>query len=242
MHKSAEWYERVLNSLRDLVLVKGLKSNILWANKAFLTYYGMTPEQLQEKIDGPQSDPDDTLLYIRDDQSVVESGQDLLIESEDVTDLSGKTRSFCTIKSPIFENGRVISTVGISRLIDDEIVPKRSLSHHDSKVFASPLRMLTQGFPIPMCLLDLKMRPLNCSDTWISTFGPLPTQDTENFSDVYPKLSVLRESIRKAMEAEETQKKEISVFSGFAESAFIMQVRSWKFPDGSLGGGYHRRL
>ena len=108
---SAEWYQQVLNALRDLVLVKGARSKLLWANKAFLDYYGMTEEDLYQIVDAPHSDPDDTLQYVIDDQKVFDLRDHYNIPSEAVTDALGKVRRFHTIKSPILEEGQVIRTV-----------------------------------------------------------------------------------------------------------------------------------
>ena len=43
--------ETLLNLIPDLVLVKGPESHILWANKAFLEYYGMSNETLHGLIE-----------------------------------------------------------------------------------------------------------------------------------------------------------------------------------------------
>ena len=46
-----EVYRQILDAIADMVLVKGAESHILWANKSFLDYYGMSNEQLYELID-----------------------------------------------------------------------------------------------------------------------------------------------------------------------------------------------
>ena len=67
---SAAWFASALDAMDDLVLVKGPRSRLLWANRAFRDYYGMTNDELHSLIDGEQSDPDDTLQYVRDDRRV----------------------------------------------------------------------------------------------------------------------------------------------------------------------------
>ena len=59
-----DWYRAILDAMDDLVLVKGPKSKLLWANKAFLTHYGMSEAKLLDIVDGDHSDPDDTLQYL----------------------------------------------------------------------------------------------------------------------------------------------------------------------------------
>ena len=50
-----EVYRQILDAIADMVLVKGAQSRILWANKAFRDYYGMTNEQLRDLIDALHS-------------------------------------------------------------------------------------------------------------------------------------------------------------------------------------------
>ena len=54
-----------------MVLVKGEGSHILWANRAFRDYYGMTNEQLRDIIDAPFNEVDYTAQYMRDDRRVL---------------------------------------------------------------------------------------------------------------------------------------------------------------------------
>ena len=115
-------YQQILDAIPDLVLVKGPKSRILWANKAFRDYYGMTNEQLRDLIDSPLVEPDMTQSYIRDDAKVFETGQLLDIPSEPVKRHDGVVRRFHTVKSPIKgPDGQVVMTIGISRDIEDRL-------------------------------------------------------------------------------------------------------------------------
>lgn len=112
--------ERLLNLLSDLVLVKGPQSHIVWANKAFQEYYGMTNEALQGMIDSPITEPDQTLQYIKDDEYVFTTGKTLDIKEEPVTRHDGVIRYFNTIKSAMRdESGNVVMTIGISRDITE---------------------------------------------------------------------------------------------------------------------------
>lgn len=108
--------ETLLNLIPDLVLVKGPQSHILWANKAFQEYYGMSNEKLQGLIDSPITKPDITQQYVKDDEYVFTTGKTLDIPSEPVTRFDGEIRYFNTIKSAVRDaNGNVIMTIGISR-------------------------------------------------------------------------------------------------------------------------------
>jgi PAS domain S-box-containing protein len=113
---TAEQYEQILNSIPDLILVKGPKSRLLWSNRAFLDFYGMTNEQLKGILDAPFNDPDYTQQYVKDDAWVFENGKALDIPCEPVTRHDGRIFYFHTVKSPIFDaSGKVVMTVGLSR-------------------------------------------------------------------------------------------------------------------------------
>jgi PAS domain S-box-containing protein len=120
LRENEKTYQQILDAITDMVLVKGAKSRIIWANKAFRDYYGMSAEQLQDMIDAPFNEPDNTLQYIKDDAYVFKTGQTLEIPQEPVTRYDGEVRMFNTIKSAIRnEQGQVVMTVGVSRDISD---------------------------------------------------------------------------------------------------------------------------
>ncbi|MBE8986737.1 PAS domain-containing sensor histidine kinase [Nostoc sp. LEGE 12450] len=120
LRENEKTYQQILDAITDMVLVKGAKSRIIWANKAFRDYYGMSESQLQNMIDAPFSEADHTLQYIKDDTYVFESGQTLEIPQEPVTRYNGEVRLFHTIKSAIRnELGQVIMTVGVARDISE---------------------------------------------------------------------------------------------------------------------------
>jgi len=115
-----EMYRQILDAIPDLVLVKGPKSHIRWANKAFREYYGMTNNQLADILDSPVNEPDYTQQYIKDDAHVFETGQVLDIPKEPVTRHDGVVRYFHTVKAPILNgDGKVVLTVGVSRDMTD---------------------------------------------------------------------------------------------------------------------------
>ena len=120
LKKSEQQYHQILDSIADLILVKNLHAEYVWANKAFKDFYGMTLGQLQGIIDAPHNKPEYTKQYIKDDAYVVKTKRTLIIPEEKALRYDGKERSFATIKSPIFdEHGNVIMTVGVSRDITE---------------------------------------------------------------------------------------------------------------------------
>jgi PAS domain S-box-containing protein len=131
-------YQQILDAIPDFILCKGSQSRIIYANKAFRDYYGMTMEQLQGIIDSPIVNPDYTQQYVKDDAYVFNTGQTLSIE-EPVVRYDGEERLFSTVKSAIRDgNGQVIQTVGLSRDITErklaEVALRKSEAQYRAKV------------------------------------------------------------------------------------------------------------
>lgn len=138
---SEKKYQQILDSITDLLLVKGEKSRIFWANRAFRDYYNMTNEQLEDLIDASFNDPDYTLQYIKDDAYVFETGNTLEIE-EPVTRYDGEIRLFSTIKSAIRnEDGKTILTVGVSRDVTDRKAAEERLRHSEQQTQEKALKL-----------------------------------------------------------------------------------------------------
>ena len=233
------WFKAVLDSMSDMVLVKGTKSQLLWANKAFRTYYGMSEAELVDIIDAKHSDPDDTLQYVIDDQIVFETRKHLDVPQEAVTDSKGHVRLFHTVKSPIFhaENEDVSSIVGVSRLIDNADIQKREVEHQEAKAFVAPLHSVTRSFPNPMLMVDIKNRIINSSPLWNSTFGSIETSANTFFDDVYTQLDCLGDKIRECLAQRKDQSVTISLDEGRSSpQVFSIRVSPWGFSDGGLGG------
>ena len=120
LRESEQKYHQILDSIADMVLVKGPQSKIVWANQSFRDYYGMTEEELQGIVDAPFADPDNTRPYIKDDAFVFETGQTLQISEEPATRYDSEVRLFSTVKTPIRnEDGQIVMTVGVSRDMTD---------------------------------------------------------------------------------------------------------------------------
>ena len=119
---------QVLDAIGDMVLVKGPGSRMVWANKAFRDFYGMTNEQLRGAVDAPFNEPDYTLQYVKDDAFVFETGRTLDIPEEHVTRHDGEVFLVHTVKSPIRDAaGNVVMTVGVFRDITNSRLVKRRL-------------------------------------------------------------------------------------------------------------------
>lgn len=126
-------YQQILDAIPDFILCKGSQSRIIYANKAFRDYYGMTMEQLQGIIDSPIVNPDYTQQYVKDDAYVFNTGQTLSIE-EPVIRYDGIERLFSTVKTAIRDaHGQVIQTVGVSRDITESKLAEVALQKSEAK-------------------------------------------------------------------------------------------------------------
>ncbi|HET9933488.1 MAG TPA: ATP-binding protein [Polyangiaceae bacterium] len=124
-------YRQILDAIADMVLVKGPGSRILWANRAFCEYYGMTNEELANIIDAPFSPRDNTARFLRDDAYVFTTKQVLDIPEEPVTRHDGLIQVFHTVKSPVLDQrGEAALTVGVSRNITERKRVKEDLARY----------------------------------------------------------------------------------------------------------------
>ncbi|MFM9265863.1 PAS domain S-box protein [Tychonema sp. BBK16] len=140
LRESEKRYHQILDSIADMVLVKGPQSKILWANQAFRDYYGMSEEELQGIVDAPFANPDHTLQYIKDDSFVFETGQTLSIPEEPAVRHDGEVRLFSTVKTPIRNEENLIAmTVGVSRDMTE-----RKLAEEAVKVSETKYRSLVE--------------------------------------------------------------------------------------------------
>jgi rsbT co-antagonist protein RsbR len=111
----AAMYLQALDGVSDMVLCKGPQAHIVYANKAFRDFYGMTQEQIQGLIDAPFAEPDYTQQYIKDDTAVFTTGQTLTIPEEPVTRHDGEVHLFHTVKSACRDaRGQIVRTIGVS--------------------------------------------------------------------------------------------------------------------------------
>jgi PAS domain S-box-containing protein len=119
LEAQVELYASILDEIEDMVLYKGPQSHIMYANRAFREYYGMSMDELQGLIDAPFSEPDNTQQYIRDDLQVFTTGQRLEV-TEPVTRFDGTVNMFNTFKVAIRDrDGEIMGTLGISRNVSE---------------------------------------------------------------------------------------------------------------------------
>ena len=236
-HYDADWFKSALNAMHDKVLIKGTASEILWANTAFLELYGMTEDELFELVDADHSDPDDTLQYVIDDQTVVDSGQHLEIPQEIVRNSDGVGFHLHTVKSPIFEGDQVVRTVGVSRNLTIDDSPKRDFDQANAKAFVAPLKALTRSFPNPMMMVDVKARVIHTNALWDAVFGGVDITPNSYFLTAYEGFDALSQCIGDCMRTNSNQHITMSLpKEGLARHVYTVQVSPWAFENGTMGG------
>ncbi|MBX7193144.1 MAG: PAS domain S-box protein [Sandaracinaceae bacterium] len=160
-------YRQVLDAIADMVLVKGAHSRILWANKAFRDYYGMTNEELQELVDAPFNAPDNTQQYVADDRLVFTTGKTLEIPMERVTRHDGVVGLFHTVKSPIRDDdGQVRMTVGVSRNVAETVELREELLRARAQLERD--RLSAFAAQLPGFLFQLRVVGTHAQFTFVS--------------------------------------------------------------------------
>ncbi|MDY7024238.1 MAG: PAS domain-containing protein, partial [Cyanobacteriota bacterium] len=150
LRQNEQKYHQILDAISDMVLVKDPQFRMVWANKAFREYYGMSNDQLQGLIDAPFNKPDYTQQYIRDDAYVFETGKSLEVE-EPATRYDGEVHIFNTIKSVIRnEAGENILLVAACRDVSDRKAMEAQL--HENELF---LRNIYEGSGQGICVVDV---------------------------------------------------------------------------------------
>lgn len=167
LHADVAMFTQTLDYLRDMVLIKGPHSRIVYANRAFRDHYGMTQAELAGILDAAFNEPDYTQQYIKDDQHVFTTGQVLDIPEEPVTRHDGVVRLFHTVKAPLVDvTGQVVKTVGISQ----DITERKQLEgdmHQQQALLQDVLNTL----PAVIYVRGLDGRMLLVNQQWSAAVG-----------------------------------------------------------------------
>jgi len=133
LRTAEQMYRQILDSVSEMIFMKNKNFRMLWANKAFRTYYNMTNEEIEGILDAPFNEPEYTKTYNKDDAYVLNKGEILDIPEEPVTRYDGQVRLFHTIKAPLFgEKGEVEKLVGVARDITERKQAELKRAQQDS--------------------------------------------------------------------------------------------------------------
>ncbi|MGH1343967.1 MAG: PAS domain-containing protein [Nannocystales bacterium] len=234
--ESSEWFQLVLDSMTEFVLVKDERSRLLWANQAFCDYYGVTRAELKDQVDGSHSDPDDTLQYVRDDRQVLRTGA-ALTTVEPVTRHDGNVEYYATIKTRMADarTNTVLGTVGTSRGEDDPMLREASATMRGlRKDTASMLRQVVDVLPVSALLLDAKKRVVASTPRLRSTFA-LELEAGEEYGQALEHLVPLEETIDAVLDDGAPVDDQPHTVPSIGRS-FEVSLRPWQMPDGEAVG------
>ncbi len=176
--KDVSIWTQVLDSIADLILIKGPRSRIIWANKAFREYYGMSNEALLNIVDAEFSPPDHTEKFVRDDQTVFDTAKVLVIPDEPVSRFDGVVQHFETIKSPILDHDNtVVMTVGVSRDLTD-----RRRAAHELLEAEERVRLALEGADLGLWDWNLATDGVIFNHRWVAMLGYSPNEIDQNIS------------------------------------------------------------
>lgn len=237
--KDTAWFERVLDSIEEMVLVKGDRSRLQWANKAFRDAYGMSQAQLQDIVDSPASDPDDTVQYVRDDHHVFTTGESLLIPAEAVTHHNGELHYYDTAKSPIRDSaGTVVGLVGVSRLTTDADLKERSqLDRAARKGTLQELTTMVANIPLGVAMFDRQRRLIAASHMWEALFDSSLSAPGE----FYDEQSEVQLAIGAAMaevvtSGEAFERDAMTMIREASDAVVSVTIRPWELGVRDIGG------
>lgn len=131
----------------------------------------------------------------------------------------------------------MVGVVGVCRMKDGASLQRRKISHDDAKAFVAPLNSITNSFPNPMLIVDVKNRIINNSPLWGTIFGATEVSANVFFGEKYTELGELSDKIRSCLERREKQSITLTFNRPHAgHHVFSMTVSPWGFADGGLGG------
>lgn len=137
-------FERVLDGIVDLLVVKDRAHNVVYANRAFCDYYGWSRDEL---LFGPAhvaDVPEIAARHAEEDEHVLTTGNFLSPLPETIDRHDGTSLTFATIKSPIRDDaGSVDMVVSVSRNIVQAPLQtgearRQSESHHNALLAVIP--------------------------------------------------------------------------------------------------------
>lgn len=238
---NAAWLRNSLDSMRDMVFIKDLHSNIIWGNKAFRDYHGMSEDVIFNIYEAPHSDRDDSVQYLKDDHYVYTTGEPMVIPSECITDAKGFANYFQTIKSPIFDpQGHISGLIAVSRAIEGaEEVDRSRADRVKRKQQLTNLKSFVHSIPLAMAMLDAKMRFIACSEAWISLFCPgLGIKAGTSYLAHFESILRLQPAYEATMRSKQAKVLRGLLIENAAGRQVVININlePWYFPTGDVGG------
>ncbi|MEM7604670.1 MAG: PAS domain-containing protein [Myxococcota bacterium] len=235
MHRrySTAWFGDALDALEAFVLIKDERSRILWANRAFCDYYGVTRDELSERIDSDHSDPDDTLQYVRDDRQAFTSREALTIV-EPITRHDGVIAHYLTTKTPFDHEDRPVGTVGLSVPASEAEERRSAEGRTRRKTVIEKVRQFFSRFPMPAALVDAQRRIVAHSKSFGEALALNSIVGSE-FEAAIGSSKPLASLVARAIEGAQAGS-ESDVRVPTSDRLFDVEVRPWTFDEGAAAG------
>ncbi len=126
---SEERLKAILNNIPDLAWLKDNHDRFIAVNDVFCSTYDYSRDDILGKTTTALFPPEIADRFLKDDQEVITLGRPKVIE-EEVTNITGYSSWYETIKMPIFDDKRnVVGLTGISREITNRKRAEESLQH-----------------------------------------------------------------------------------------------------------------
>ena len=121
LNSQKTFFKLVIDASPNFIFAKDIDGTFILANKAVSEAYGCTGEELIGKKDSDFNDnPSEVDKFISDDRYVIETGNELVIPDEEVTDSKNKIRILSTIKKPLrCPNTQKTYALGVSSDVTD---------------------------------------------------------------------------------------------------------------------------
>jgi PAS domain S-box-containing protein len=140
LREQREFLRQVIDVIPHALFVKDGEERFALANKAMAKVYGTTVENLISKTDTDfKLDEELVERFHRQNQEVRETGRELLIPEEPVTDVkTGEVRWFETIKVPLFApDGTIHQVLGVGTDITERVRAREARSRLQRRLLAA---------------------------------------------------------------------------------------------------------
>ena len=117
LRASRDFLQAVIDGSSDPIHAKDLEGRFVLVNRRVAHAFGVEPEAMIGKRDHDFTDPQIADKFAGMDRAVIATGEPQIAEEEVVN--HGERRVYHSVKTPWFENGAIVGTIGISRDITD---------------------------------------------------------------------------------------------------------------------------
>lgn len=126
--------DTVLDNIGSHVYMKAFDGRYLYVNQNTAEFFGMPPATIIGKTDHDLVAPDNAASFRYLDETALR-GRDRVAGVEEVVDADGSVRHHWSVKVPLVQDGKVVSTIGISTDITEVVELRQKyqqLAHTDS--------------------------------------------------------------------------------------------------------------